>query len=201
MSQQDELIVFATSNTHKCREVSSMLSKYGIAIKCVDIKSLEIQSESLEEIAATSVKQVVNLHGGAALVEDSGLFIDSLRGFPGPYSSYVYRTLGNSGILRLMDGVVSRTAYFKSVLAYLPQSSQPILFQGITPGRISESPLGSGGFGFDPIFIPDEGDGRTFGQMSVEEKNKLSHRGKATRKFAVWYLSRGVSRQPGRSIH
>ncbi len=190
MSRSDEPILFATSNTHKYQEISSILLEYGITVEREDVKGFEIQSDSLEEIATVSVKEVVDLRGGMAIVEDSGLFIDSLKGFPGPYSSYVFGTLGNSGILRLMKDSDPRTAYFQSVLVYLQQNGQPTSFQGTVLGRISERSSGSGGFGFDPIFIPEEGDGKTFGQMSVEEKNRLSHRSRATRRFAEWYLSR-----------
>lgn len=190
MSRLDKPILFATSNVHKYQEVSEILLGYNITIKRADIKGFEIQSDSLKEIATVSVKRAVSLRGETAIVEDSGLFIDSLKGFPGPYSSYVFRTLGNSGIMQLMKGLDSRMACFKSVIVYLKQDSQPISFQGVALGRISEAPLGSEGFGFDPIFVPKEGDGRTFAQMSGEEKNSLSHRSKATRKFAEWCLSK-----------
>lgn len=189
MSRLDEPVIFATGNIHKYREVSRFLSEYGITIKQEDIKRLEIQSDSLEEIATTSVKNAVSLHGGPVLVEDSGLFIDPLGGFPGPYSSYVYRTIGNSGILQVMKEADSRDASFKSIFAYLKQGNEPVLFSGVVSGRISASLLGSKGFGFDPIFVPNEGDGRTFGEMTVQEKNRLSHRSKAIRRFALWYLS------------
>ncbi len=194
MFQSDEHIILATSNLHKYREISGILSKYRINIDHRDIKRLEIQSDSLEEIVTASINQVACLQNDAVLVEDSGLFIYALNGFPGPYSSYIYRTLGNLGVLRLMNGIESRRACFKSVLAFLRPSSEPDLFQGIALGRISEAAIGSEGFGFDPIFIPDEGDGRTFGQMRRNEKNELSHRAKAARGFAVWYSSMRQSR-------
>jgi XTP/dITP diphosphohydrolase len=189
MSRLDEPVIFATGNAHKYREVSGLLSEYGIPIEQEDIKRLEIQSDSLEEIAVTSVKNAVCLHGGPVLVEDSGLFINSLDGFPGPYSSYVYRTIGNIGILQVMREAGSRDASFKSIFAYLNPGNEPFLFSGVVSGRISASLLGSRGFGFDPIFVPNEGDGRTFGEMTMQEKNRLSHRSKAVRKFALWYLS------------
>jgi len=190
MSRSDELVLFATSNVHKFQEVSEILLEYDIVVERADIKGFEIQSNSLEEIATVSVKRVVSLRGEAAIVEDSGLFIESLKGFPGPYSSYVFETLDNSGVLQLMKGLDSRMACFKSVIVYLKQDSQPISFQGVALGRISETPLGSRGFGFDPIFIPERGDGGTFAQISVDEKNNQSHRSMATRRFAKWYLSK-----------
>lgn len=189
MSPLDEPVIFATGNVHKYREVSQLLSEYSIIIEQEDIKRLEIQSDSLEEIAVTSVKNVRGHHGRPVLVEDSGLFIDSLGGFPGPYSSYVYRTIGNLGILQVMKEADLRDASFKSVLAYLNPGDEPLLFPGVVSGRISTSLSGSRGFGFDPIFVPNEGDGRTFGRMTMQEKNRLSHRSKAVRRFALWYLS------------
>ncbi len=189
MSKSDNLIIFATGNLHKYREVSSILSEYDISVQRADTKRLEIQSDSIEEIAKTSAKQVASLHTFGTLVEDSGLFIDSLRGFPGPYSSYVYQTLGNQGILELMRETEPRTASFKSVLAYAKGNDSPVLFSGIAPGRISKLSKGTQGFGFDPIFIPDEGEGKTFGQMGLREKNRLSHRSRSVRKFATWFLS------------
>ena len=193
MSRSDEPIVLATGNVHKFQEISGILSEYRIAIEQRNIKPLEIQSDSLEEIVTAGINQIACPEHGAVLVEDSGLFIDSLKGFPGPYSSYVYRTLSNVGILRLMSGAESRRACFKSVLAFLGKDDAFVMFQGSVVGRISEAVIGSEGFGFDPIFIPDEGDGRTFGQMCTSEKNELSHRAKATRRFAAWYSSiRGI---------
>ena len=154
-------------------------------------KRLEIQSDSLEEIARRSVVEAWKEVGKPVVVEDAGLFIEALNGFPGPYSSYVYKTIGLNGILKLMEGVYMRRAKFLSAVAYMDADlTEPVCFVGEAGGRISHRIRGSKGFGFDPIFIPDEGDGRTFGEMETWEKNRLSHRSRAFRKLGEWLSSR-----------
>ena len=155
------------------------------------MRRLEIQSESLEEIARTSVLRVWEELHKPVVVEDAGLFIQPLNGFPGPYSSYVYKTIGLKGILKLMEGVSQRSAKFLSAVAYMDAGlEEPVCFLGEVRGRISNRVRGSKGFGFDPIFVPEEGDGRTFGEMERWEKNRLSHRSRAFRKLGEWLSSR-----------
>jgi len=122
-------------------------------------------------------------------VEDAGLFVEALKGFPGPYSAYVYRTLGTRGILKLMENVEDRAASFRSVVVFSSPEHQPVCFSGEVKGRISMEERGDSGFGFDPIFEPEAGDGRTFAEMTTEEKNRYSHRAEALRRFAKWYSS------------
>jgi XTP/dITP diphosphohydrolase len=120
------------------------------------------------------------------VAEDAGLFVDALQGFPGPYSSDVYKRLGVKGVLKLMEGVRNRKASFRSAVAFCRPAGRPKCFLGTVVGTIGLRPRGSGGFGFDPIFIPAEGDGRTFAQMTVDEKNRMSHRARSFRKFSRW---------------
>ncbi len=119
-------------------------------------------------------------------VEDSGLHISALKNFPGAYSSFVYKTLNLEGILKLLKNIDDRTAYFESVVAYANTKGYIKTFTGITWGRISLESKGDNGFGFDPIFIPNEQNDRTFADMSLDEKNQYSHRGKAVNKFGLW---------------
>jgi XTP/dITP diphosphohydrolase len=146
---------------------------------------VEIQSEDLASIARNSLTQVLEKHHLPVMVEDAGLFIQSLRGFPGPYSSYVYRTLGVEGVLRLMKGQNRRKAYFLSVIAYGSPKAKPQLFTGKVEGLIVEESRGKGGFGFDPLFQP-HGCSQTFAEMSLAVKNQFSHRAQAFRKLACW---------------
>jgi XTP/dITP diphosphohydrolase len=124
------------------------------------------------------------------VVEDAGLFVDALNGFPGPYAAYAYRTIGNKGLLRLMETADNRKARFKSVVAFFSSKLElPACFEGIVRGEIvrKERKASNGpGFGFDPIFKPDNSD-KTFAQMDVVEKCKRSHRAAAFRKFGEWY--------------
>ncbi|RLF20910.1 MAG: non-canonical purine NTP pyrophosphatase, RdgB/HAM1 family [Thermoprotei archaeon] len=179
-------INFVTGNKHKLEEVKHILEPYGISVKRVTVDKLEIQSNDLCEIAEYSAKIVAERLRIPVVVEDAGLFIEALNGFPGPYSSYVFKTIGNEGILKLMRGVKNRRARFVSAVAYASPNGFVKVFIGVTEGLISIEPRGEYGFGFDPIFIPYEGDGRTFGEMTLDEKSRISHRGKAFRSLAKW---------------
>ncbi|RLE50584.1 MAG: non-canonical purine NTP pyrophosphatase, RdgB/HAM1 family [Candidatus Methanomethylicota archaeon] len=180
-------LYFVTENTGKFREAYEVLSKYGITLRQLSVKRIEIQSENLEEIAKFSAQQLIKQYNLELIVEDAGLFIEALNGFPGPFSSYVYKTIGVAGILKLMEGKTNRAAQFKSVVCYCSPKSKPAIFTGIVKGAISKEPRGLRGFGFDPIFIP-EGSDKTFAEMSVEEKNSFSHRAKAFKAFTEYYL-------------
>lgn len=183
-------VFFATNNVNKFNEAREVLAESRIAVGMLRIKSLEIQSESLEEIAQASVIEAFGRYRLPIVVEDAGLFVDALNGFPGPYAAYVYRTIGNEGLLRLMEEVDNRRATFKSVVAYFSsQLKSPTCFEGTVSGEIIRKERKASnkmGFGFDPIFKPDNSD-RTFAQMNVVEKCKRSHRAAAFRKFAEWY--------------
>ncbi len=181
-------LYFVTGNRGKFREVSEMAKKYGLVLEQSEIPYIEIQAEDLKEVAKVGVQQAFAMLKRPCFVEDSGLYIHSLGGFPGPYSKYVYLTIGNEGILKLMSGFSHRGAEFRCSVGYCEKADEPVVFEGKVMGRISTELRGSGGFGFDPIFIPEEGDGRTFAEMSVEEKNALSHRGRAIEEFFRWYV-------------
>lgn len=183
-------IFFATSNLNKFEEASDVLSKYRIKITRVNIKTTEIQADSVEDIAMAAVTQASKSGFLPIFVEDAGLFINALKGFPGPFSSYVYRTIGIRGVLRLLEGEKNRLSEFRSSVAFYASSDLKKCFSGKTVGKISEEERGTRGFGFDPIFVPIEGDGRTLAEMTMKEKNSLSHRADALKKFAEWYVKK-----------
>jgi XTP/dITP diphosphohydrolase len=184
---------FMTENPDKFREAKSILETQGIKIRQLKRAKVEIQDSSLEKIARHAIKTVSVDHPGLLLVEDSGLFIDSLRGFPGPFSSYVYKTIGLEGILRLLRGR-KRSAYFQTSIAVGSISLPPRTFTGTVRGSISRKIIGSAGFGYDPIFIP-KGFRQTFGQTNAEFKNSNSHRARAFLKFAKWYKRSQTDRE------
>ncbi|MCD6474324.1 MAG: XTP/dITP diphosphatase [Thermoplasmata archaeon] len=169
------MIYFITGNRHKYVEAKKIIDD----IEMKHIPYPEIQADSLEEVAKFGIDYLKNKIEAKFFLEDSGLFIDALKGFPGVYSAYVFKTIGNDGILKLMEGKKERKAYFKAVIAYYDGSVH--IFQGICYGEIAMEKRGEG-FGYDPIFVP-EGSKKTFGEMSKEEKNKYSHRGKALMAF------------------
>ncbi|MEO2241314.1 MAG: XTP/dITP diphosphatase [Euryarchaeota archaeon] len=179
-------ILVATGNRAKFREMRDVLREHGIEAERVDVDYPELQSDSPEEIAAYGARYCAESLGKPVIVEDSGLFVDALNGFPGPYSAYVYETIGNEGILRLLEGEEDRSARFISVIGYCEPGGEPVTFTGEVRGRIAEEPRGEEGFGYDPIFIP-EGREKTFAELGVEEKCKMSHRARALEKFARWF--------------
>ncbi len=189
MRKDSPALYFGTSNRHKFNEAKQILEPLNIKLGRLGEKGIEVQSERLEEIANYAAKFLTRRSNITVIVEDAGLFIDPLKGFPGPYSSFAYKTIGVEGVLRLMDCGLKRSATFLSVVSFCTPTSQPRYFKGIVRGEIAQRAKGSKGFGFDPIFIPDEGNGETFAEMSVGEKNCLSHRARALRRFARWYLS------------
>jgi XTP/dITP diphosphohydrolase len=184
------VVFFATGNVHKFDEARSILTGLDIAVGMLRMKDTEIQSDSLVEIAQASTREAFKRCHLPIIVEDAGLFIKALKGFPGPYAAYAYKTIGNKGLLKLMQNVENRTAQFWSAIAYCDsETGEPVVFEGESTGKITkEERVGSGnsGFGFDPIFQPD-GSAKTFAEMTLEEKNGFSHRAKAVRKFAEWY--------------
>jgi XTP/dITP diphosphohydrolase len=187
MFPRGRIAFFVTSNIHKFNEARRVLAEYKVAAAMLRIGAVEIQDDNLENIAKASATDAMKKCGLPVIVEDAGLFIKALNGFPGPYSSYVYRTIGTRGVLRLMENVDEREAYFQSVVAFSSPEETPKCFQGKVKGEISREERGSSGFGFDPIFEPSGSRKRTFAEMTVTEKNKYSHRAKALRKFAEWY--------------
>ncbi|MCC6009441.1 MAG: XTP/dITP diphosphatase [Fervidicoccaceae archaeon] len=180
-------IYFATSNKNKFNEASRILEKYGYELVLFSFEKKELQSTDLGEIALQSALIAYTYVNAPVVVEDSGLFIKALNGFPGPFSSYVYKTIGVRGVLKLMEGVTDRSAYFESAVAIVMPPFERV-FKGSVYGRIADSPRGTGGFGFDPIFIPENED-KTFAEMSVEEKNRYSHRARAFEKLGIWLKS------------
>jgi XTP/dITP diphosphohydrolase len=185
-------IFFATRNIHKFREAESILSPYGITLKHLNFKAVEVQSDDLVEIAEVCLTQVLSPYALPVIVEDAGLFIEALEGFPGAYSSYVYRTIGVSGILKLMEEVENRKAYFLSAVAYGKPGMKALTFTGKVEGLLTAESRGQEGFGFDPIFQPLDAS-KTFAEMSLSEKNAYSHRAAALRKLGEWFIENELS--------
>ncbi len=167
-----------THNKHKFEEMQKVVPD----LEMLRMEYPEIQANSLEEVVDFSLDYLADRIDGNFIIDDSGLFIHSLNNFPGVYSAYVFDTIGNMGILKLMEGIEDRRAIFKTVIG-VRLEGQNFKFMGLCHGHIAKEPRGTNGFGYDPIFVP-EGDDRTFAEMSTEEKNKVSHRGKAIRKVS-----------------
>jgi len=174
-------LFFASSNSYKYKEAKKILDPLGIKLGFFKSDLEEIQSNSLREIASKKAKDAFSKYKKPVIVEDDGLFIDSLGGFPGPYSSYVFKTIGNKGLLNLLKN--NRKAKFVSIVTYCDKKTLQS-FDAKLDGTISKSQKGKG-WGFDPIFMP-KNTRKTFAEMN--NKNELSHRYKALKKFSNWYL-------------
>ena len=178
-------ITFITGNQHKVKEAKGIFDNFGIKLEHADLGYPEIQGE-LVEVARYGAKHVAQRLGKPVIVEDAGIFIKALKWFPGTYSSYVQDTLGNKGILKLMSDVEDRYAEFRSAIGFCTPKTEPEIFLGAVRGSIVYSEKGNNGFAYDPLFKP-EGYEKTFGELSINEKNKFSHRRKSLEKFATWY--------------
>ena len=173
-----KVLEFITSNKGKLLEAQAALGPLGYKVHQCNIGYPELQADTLDEVAIFGMEQVKAKIKGAFILEDSGLFIEPLGGFPGVYSAYALKTLGNPGILKLLGNRKDRGAVFRSCFGYYDPKKGPQLAKGECKGTMSTKMRGTGGFGFDPIFIP-EGDERTYAQIPLDEKNQISHRGRS----------------------
>ena len=175
---------FVSGNKHKFDEINLILSnKFDLKINFINKDIVEVQSDKIEDVAVNKSIMAFNDIKKPIIIEDSGLFINSLNGFPGPYSSFVLKTIGNEGILRLL-GNKDRAAIFKAIIVY---NDGHILkkFVGQTKGNISKT-ISDAGWGYDPIFVPF-GSNFSYAVLGQDKKNSISHRNKAINKFATWF--------------
>jgi XTP/dITP diphosphohydrolase len=180
-------LTLVTHNPGKVREFKAGLASIDIDLHHLDRTYHELQADTLEEVASFGLQELAAEVGGDFCLEDSGLFVNALGGFPGVYSAYVFRTVGLGGVLKLLKGHEDRRAHFASVVA-VSWRGETRLFRGEAFGTIARAPRGAGGFGYDPIFIP-EGSRRTFAELPLPEKMAASHRGRALEKLAHFLRS------------
>ena len=191
MERAKKKIYFVTGNSHKFNEIQNLFLKEDLNYLLIQkqFETIEIQADNLKEVALFKLNSIKEKIDGSYFIEDAGLFIDvPLNGFPGVWSKYVYKTIGNRGILKLIDNFDITVAHFEAIIALYDQESKlTLFFQGITKGKIAKEIRGNEGFGFDPIFIPECIPDKTFAELSTFEKNAISHRGKAF-KLLVQFL-------------
>lgn len=186
-------ITFVTSNKGKLHEAATALEPLGHTLEGCDLKPVEIQGETLEEISRAKCEVLVGRLAAPFFVDDGGLFVHALEDFPGVFSAHALRTLGVPGILRLMEGVDDRRAHFACAVSYYDGNTVHA-FSGRCDGRLGTAPRSTGhGFGFDPIFLPD-GHDLTFAELPAEVKNQISHRGRALAQL-VSHLARDALRE------
>jgi XTP/dITP diphosphohydrolase len=158
------------------------MAVHGYELEHLDAAYPEIQADTLEETIVPGLTWLVSKYDRPVMIDDSGFFVDALKGFPGVFSSYVFKTIGCEGILRLMDGRSDRSARFECCIGFMAPGDEPSITKGVAKGTVSHEMRGSGGFGYDPIFM-NEGHTKTYAELDVDEKNKVSHRGKAIESF------------------
>ena len=194
-------LVCASANPKKVEELSRLLPSWVQLLPRPDsIGDVEESAPTLEGNATIKAVEIAHAAGDWALADDTGLLVDALNGEPGVRSA---RFAGDSAtdadnrtlLLEMLQGVSQRDARFKTVLAVVHPSGEMHFVSGECVGVMAESERGSNGFGYDSIFIPSDGDGRTFAEMSAAEKDALSHRGRALQKLPE-LLSRIVGLPP-----
>jgi XTP/dITP diphosphohydrolase len=193
-------LVLATHNPHKCEELRQILrGELGNSIEVLTlddihppIGDIEETGTTLEENALIKARTVHEITKLPTVADDTGLEVAALNGAPGVYSA---RYSGENAtyasnvqkLLAAMKGKKDRSAKFSTVIAYIDEQSNPHLFRGEIEGTIATEPHGTNGFGYDPVFVPQEGQNQTYAEMADEEKNAISHRGRALRAF-IRYL-------------
>jgi XTP/dITP diphosphohydrolase len=176
-------ITFVTSNAHKAEEAAGILD--GLAeVEHVVLECPEVRDESVAEVAKGKAAFAYAALNRPVITDDTGFFVKALNGFPGSCAAYVQKTIGNPGILTLLDAHPDKSAWFETGIAYADTNGVRV-FVGRIEGKVVQ-PRGDKGFGYDPIF---EVGGRTLAEMNPEEKNQVSHRSKGLLALREWLLA------------
>lgn len=186
-------VVLASKNAHKLQELQDILSAQGVEVILESAAGVDVEVEetgtTFEENSLLKARAVMEASGLPAIADDSGLMVDALNGAPGVYSArYGGPGLDDAGRYRLllenMRGVLDRKCRFVSAITLCMPSGDIVTARGECPGTLAYAPQGENGFGYDPIFFVPEKK-KTFAQLTAEEKNAISHRGKALEAFQV----------------
>jgi len=183
---RDRLILL-TQNQHKLKEIKPLFEKYQVGFETTSIEKHEIRSESVEEIARVAARVAYETLQKPVVVDDTGFFVDALNGFPGSYAGIVLKFIGYEGILRLMTDKSNRASVFMTAVSYF-DGTHIESFLGTMSGTVARDAAGVGGFGYDPIFIPN-GFTKTYAELTLDEKVSISHRTTAFEEFLKWYTS------------
>ncbi len=169
-----------TQNPNKVKEFKLILEPE-IEVRQIKVDYPELRSEDNVEIAKLAAKMLCEKFEMPVAVEDSGLFIEALNGFPGTCTAYACKRIGNRGILKLMEGVKNRRCWYRCAIGYCEPDKNPIAFEGEEEGTVAEEVKGEHGWGYDPIFIP-QGETKTYGELRKEGDINLFRR-KAIEEF------------------
>lgn len=176
-------LLLATGNAHKVEEIAAILNGDGWEIVAQD-PGVEETGPTFEENALIKARALAAATGELAVGDDSGIEIDALGGQPGIHSArWTRESDWIPRVLRELDGADDRGCRYVCVAAAVWPDGREVVVRGTVEGQVAPAPRGTGGFGYDPIVVPDEGGGRTFAEMTDAEKHALSHRGRAFRKL------------------
>ena len=164
-------ITYVTGNSFKVKLAKEVLEPLGIEVDNKKIDCPEIQADSIEEVSIFSSKYASDYLKCDTLKNDSGLVIPSLNGFPGAYTKYVEETIGEDGVLKLLDGIEDRYAYFLEVLAYTKYNGETVTFTSKTEGTLAKVKSGENGWSWDYIFVP-KGSNKTLAEYPDDERWK-----------------------------
>lgn len=162
-------ITYVTGNWSKIMSAKQILEPLGIEVDNIKMETTEIQANTVEEVAMYSAKEASDKLKCDVLKNDTGLYVEALGGFPGPYTHYVDEKLGEDGLLKLLEGIENRRACFIGAFAYCEYGKDPIVFKSVTKGKIAHKKSGIYGWSWDFIFIPDGYD-KTLGNYPDEER-------------------------------
>jgi XTP/dITP diphosphohydrolase len=162
-------LTYFTGNWAKILSAKQILEPRGIEVDNVKMSTTEIQADTVEEVSMYSAKEACEKLNCAALKNDTGLYVEALGGFPGPYTHYVDEKLGEDGLLKLLENEENRNACFIEAFAYCEPGKEPIVFKSITKGTLAKEKSGTYGWSWDFIFIP-EGYDKTLGNFPDEER-------------------------------
>ena len=176
--------MLVTQNKHKIAELTPLFQEYGLSFEITSLEKFEIRSHDVEEIAIAAANHANTILNRPVVVDDTGFFVSALNNFPGSYAAYVLNSIGYQGILKLLEDTEDRSARFITSVAFCDGVTTKS-FVGTMSGRVGTKPSGVGGFGYDPIFIP-EGFVKTYAELSLPEKVAISHRTRAFRAFLEW---------------
>jgi len=165
----EKKITYVTGNWSKLLSARKILEPLGFEIENIKMDTTEIQADTVEEVAAHSAKEASDKLKMTVLKNDTGLYVDALGGFPGPYTHYVDEKIGESGLLKLLENESNRKAQFVEAFAYCEYGKDPIIFKSITKGTIAKKKSGEYGWSWDFIFIPD-GKTKTLANYSDDER-------------------------------
>ena len=186
-------LCFASNNTHKLDEIKNAVGSTIEIVSLQDLGCIEELPEARDTLEGNSLQKaeyVLQHYHTACFADDTGLEVQALQGVPGVFSARYAGEQKNSAdnmalLLKNLENVANRRARFRTVITLIGLGTQPVFFEGIIEGNIIKEARGSSGFGYDPVFVP-EGFSKTFAEMTLVEKNKLSHRAIAVNKLAQY---------------